>query len=250
MIRRPPRSTLSSSSAASDVYKRQVSTQSTGLPRSEMAEPGSAVLRASAEEERIDLPEVLSRFGVFEMPTDASGGTILKADSLDDIHAYSVVPHEEFKLRGANYLADGVKVRASEPMMHLCKVDMYRSEKKVYSVVRDDPRILQELKQQATPETEFMVVNFLCPIHPFVNVVLYFKTDPDRIQANGSKAFKEMLDCFLNSPPTSRNDQWRLRTLKLLAQCKKLSLIHISEPTRLLSISYAVFCLKKKKKII
>src|SRR5678815_3673119 len=29
-----------------------------------------------------------------------------------------------------------------------------------------------------------------------------------------------------------------------------LSLIHISEPTRLLSISYAVFCLKKKKNII
>src|SRR5674536_174262 len=28
----------------------------------------------------------------------------------------------------------------------------------------------------------------------------------------------------------------------------RLSLIHISEPTRLLSISYAVFCLKKKKK--
>src|SRR5678815_5816334 len=26
-----------------------------------------------------------------------------------------------------------------------------------------------------------------------------------------------------------------------------LSLIHVSEPTRLLSISYAVFCLKKKK---
>src|SRR5674536_205373 len=29
---------------------------------------------------------------------------------------------------------------------------------------------------------------------------------------------------------------------------KDLSLIHISEPTRLLSISYAVFCLKKKTK--
>eukprot|EP00658_Telonema_sp_P-2_P039233 TRINITY_DN28066_c0_g1_i1.p1 TRINITY_DN28066_c0_g1~~TRINITY_DN28066_c0_g1_i1.p1 ORF type:complete len:178 (-),score=26.31 TRINITY_DN28066_c0_g1_i1:23-556(-) len=29
-----------------------------------------------------------------------------------------------------------------------------------------------------------------------------------------------------------------------------LSLIHISEPTRLLSISYAVFCLKKKKRAI
>eukprot|EP00658_Telonema_sp_P-2_P027048 TRINITY_DN20974_c0_g1_i1.p1 TRINITY_DN20974_c0_g1~~TRINITY_DN20974_c0_g1_i1.p1 ORF type:complete len:204 (+),score=35.56 TRINITY_DN20974_c0_g1_i1:106-717(+) len=37
MIRRPPRSTLSSSSAASDVYKRQVSTQSTGTARGGMA---------------------------------------------------------------------------------------------------------------------------------------------------------------------------------------------------------------------
>ena len=36
---------------------------------------------------------------------------------------------------------------------------------------------------------------------------------------------------------------WVTRTSKL-----DLSLIHISEPTRLLSISYAVFCLKKKKK--
>ena len=32
-----------------------------------------------------------------------------------------------------------------------------------------------------------------------------------------------------------------------LAKSMYLSLIHISEPTRLLSISYAVFCLKKKK---
>ena len=31
------------------------------------------------------------------------------------------------------------------------------------------------------------------------------------------------------------------------AVAEALSLIHISEPTRLLSISYAVFCLKKKK---
>ena len=32
-----------------------------------------------------------------------------------------------------------------------------------------------------------------------------------------------------------------------ISQSEFLSLIHISEPTRLLSISYAVFCLKKKK---
>src|SRR5678816_3437147 len=42
---------------------------------------------------------------------------------------------------------------------------------------------------------------------------------------------------------------WRCRRVSLLhGSSQPLSLIHISEPTRLLSISYAVFCLKKKKK--
>eukprot|EP00658_Telonema_sp_P-2_P020515 TRINITY_DN18114_c0_g1_i4.p1 TRINITY_DN18114_c0_g1~~TRINITY_DN18114_c0_g1_i4.p1 ORF type:complete len:113 (+),score=39.25 TRINITY_DN18114_c0_g1_i4:185-523(+) len=36
--------------------------------------------------------------------------------------------------------------------------------------------------------------------------------------------------------------------VEVLGSVQGLSLIHISEPTRLLSISYAVFCLKKKKK--
>eukprot|EP00658_Telonema_sp_P-2_P035416 TRINITY_DN2575_c0_g1_i6.p1 TRINITY_DN2575_c0_g1~~TRINITY_DN2575_c0_g1_i6.p1 ORF type:complete len:108 (-),score=21.20 TRINITY_DN2575_c0_g1_i6:26-349(-) len=44
-----------------------------------------------------------------------------------------------------------------------------------------------------------------------------------------------LLICTVLVPPSQVNGQ-------------HLSLIHISEPTRLLSISYAVFCLKKKKK--
>eukprot|EP00658_Telonema_sp_P-2_P037652 TRINITY_DN27074_c0_g1_i1.p1 TRINITY_DN27074_c0_g1~~TRINITY_DN27074_c0_g1_i1.p1 ORF type:complete len:123 (+),score=7.32 TRINITY_DN27074_c0_g1_i1:46-414(+) len=36
---------------------------------------------------------------------------------------------------------------------------------------------------------------------------------------------------------------------RIKARDRFLSLIHISEPTRLLSISYAVFCLKKKNSI-
>src|SRR5678816_3365862 len=38
-----------------------------------------------------------------------------------------------------------------------------------------------------------------------------------------------------------------LASVSLPSRLIHLSLIHISEPTRLLSISYAVFCLKKKK---
>src|SRR5674536_142807 len=57
-----------------------------------------------------------------------------------------------------------------------------------------------------------------------------------------------------SSPPASRPAMPATTgfTLAMVGACAvrltpALSLIHISEPTRLLSISYAVFCLKKKK---
>ena len=46
------------------------------------------------------------------------------------------------------------------------------------------------------------------------------------------------------SPPAGRVSGWAGKAVHVLG----LSLIHISEPTRLGMISYAVFCLKKKKK--
>ena len=39
-----------------------------------------------------------------------------------------------------------------------------------------------------------------------------------------------------------------MENVKLISMVQLLSLIHISEPTRQAEISYAVFCLKKKKK--
>ena len=45
----------------------------------------------------------------------------------------------------------------------------------------------------------------------------------------------------------SLNPEMDPGALVIVDQFIDLSLIHISEPTRLLSISYAVFCLKKKK---
>eukprot|EP00658_Telonema_sp_P-2_P073767 TRINITY_DN62881_c0_g1_i1.p2 TRINITY_DN62881_c0_g1~~TRINITY_DN62881_c0_g1_i1.p2 ORF type:complete len:104 (+),score=35.94 TRINITY_DN62881_c0_g1_i1:145-456(+) len=53
---------------------------------------------------------------------------------------------------------------------------------------------------------------------------------------------------LLPIPPTLRQTQYQRLQNLLATEIQQLSLIHISEPTRLLSISYAVFCLKKKKK--
>eukprot|EP00658_Telonema_sp_P-2_P033806 TRINITY_DN24745_c0_g2_i2.p1 TRINITY_DN24745_c0_g2~~TRINITY_DN24745_c0_g2_i2.p1 ORF type:complete len:330 (-),score=50.89 TRINITY_DN24745_c0_g2_i2:1-990(-) len=58
--------------------------------------------------------------------------------------------------------------------------------------------------------------------------------------------FKKLVNCLAREVAGPGNQQafFRKKVYPLL----ELSLIHISEPTRLLSISYAVFCLKKKKK--
>ncbi len=58
---------------------------------------------------------------------------------------------------------------------------------------------------------------------------------------------ENLFDDFFRFPDFGRDVEKKLYG-KHAAQVMKLSLIHISEPTRLLSISYAVFCLKKKKK--
>eukprot|EP00658_Telonema_sp_P-2_P024143 TRINITY_DN19688_c0_g1_i3.p1 TRINITY_DN19688_c0_g1~~TRINITY_DN19688_c0_g1_i3.p1 ORF type:complete len:101 (+),score=29.72 TRINITY_DN19688_c0_g1_i3:138-440(+) len=63
-------------------------------------------------------------------------------------------------------------------------------------------------------------------------------------------AMQRVVLCLLAAPYTNAapppftgwSKAWSWDTIQAL------SLIHISEPTRLLSISYAVFCLKKKKK--
>ena len=87
----------------------------------------------------------------------------------------------------------------------------------------------------------------------------------DRAYATYSRGYKgPAYNVFFNMSPTqdnvlapekSKSYEVGLKNTLLdgrlrlnLAAFQTLSLIHISEPTRLLSISYAVFCLKKKKK--
>ena len=55
------------------------------------------------------------------------------------------------------------------------------------------------------------------------------------------KHLEHLIDAFM--PRTRRNNTY----CKTLSGVSDLSLIHISEPTRQAEISYAVFCLKKKK---
>src|SRR5674476_1198415 len=57
----------------------------------------------------------------------------------------------------------------------------------------------------------------------------------------------ELITFFFNLEQLTRAGVPLLESLADLRDTMNLSLIHISEPTRQAEISYAVFCLKKKK---
>eukprot|EP00658_Telonema_sp_P-2_P084795 TRINITY_DN9511_c0_g1_i2.p1 TRINITY_DN9511_c0_g1~~TRINITY_DN9511_c0_g1_i2.p1 ORF type:complete len:1124 (+),score=306.14 TRINITY_DN9511_c0_g1_i2:245-3616(+) len=71
-------------------------------------------------------------------------------------------------------------------------------------------------------------------------------TDMETLQAASGLVCMGIVNRDLQN--RARQSEIRLPSVKNLLKKAHLSLIHISEPTRLLSISYAVFCLKKKKK--
>eukprot|EP00658_Telonema_sp_P-2_P029458 TRINITY_DN2240_c0_g1_i7.p1 TRINITY_DN2240_c0_g1~~TRINITY_DN2240_c0_g1_i7.p1 ORF type:complete len:108 (-),score=33.47 TRINITY_DN2240_c0_g1_i7:38-361(-) len=94
-------------------------------------------------------------------------------------------------------------------------------------------RRVRELDQQC----QGAEVNARASNAPAVTTVSAALVTPGAIHAPHSRP--RQLRPSLRVAKSVRTRQQRVRTL---------SLIHISEPTRLLSISYAVFCLKKKKK--
>src|SRR5450756_836318 len=63
-----------------------------------------------------------------------------------------------------------------------------------------------------------------------------------------AKTLTNAAGAMIEPGSTVKTDGWRAYRALTGAGYLHLSLIHISEPTRLGMISYAVFCLKKKKK--
>src|SRR5678815_2899079 len=72
-------------------------------------------------------------------------------------------------------------------------------------------------------------------------------TEPSERIRGGKADLQKLLEMFLarGQKFLSVGEPSRLAHFLLMKARLALSLIHISEPTRLLSISYAVFCLKK-----
>src|SRR5678815_1368901 len=72
-----------------------------------------------------------------------------------------------------------------------------------------------------------------------IDFVINYSADSHNLQSSPSRF-------ILPKTPEMVSAYYQLGERTRIRNVVDLSLIHISEPTRLLSISYAVFCLKKK----
>eukprot|EP00658_Telonema_sp_P-2_P041608 TRINITY_DN29786_c0_g1_i2.p1 TRINITY_DN29786_c0_g1~~TRINITY_DN29786_c0_g1_i2.p1 ORF type:complete len:197 (+),score=58.90 TRINITY_DN29786_c0_g1_i2:111-701(+) len=180
MIRRPPRSTLSSSSAASDVYKRQIA-------------PSAPI-------------------GC--MDPNFKGDTYWKVVTHDATAAGGSQP------QCAQVVFDTLTaIKAAIPTSDTSRADLERELKLCGPVQSTDGELMMLFLQAAFDA--LAMGNYPYPTN-------YIAGTPER----PAPAWPMRKACDYLQP----GQPWIL------------SLIHISEPTRLLSISYAVFCLKKKKK--
>eukprot|EP00658_Telonema_sp_P-2_P027052 TRINITY_DN20978_c0_g1_i3.p1 TRINITY_DN20978_c0_g1~~TRINITY_DN20978_c0_g1_i3.p1 ORF type:complete len:115 (-),score=30.46 TRINITY_DN20978_c0_g1_i3:61-405(-) len=109
--------------------------------------------------------------------------------------------------------------------------------------IRD--RIQRMLQQLPDPWLPQLLQQVLVHVISRGNVLRVLKRE---CEERGDKLIQQPLESLIGPLLLRRRRRRRVHSLRHQHQCQDLSLIHISEPTRLLSISYAVFCLKKKKK--
>eukprot|EP00658_Telonema_sp_P-2_P036813 TRINITY_DN26554_c0_g1_i1.p1 TRINITY_DN26554_c0_g1~~TRINITY_DN26554_c0_g1_i1.p1 ORF type:complete len:339 (+),score=70.86 TRINITY_DN26554_c0_g1_i1:119-1135(+) len=322
MIRRPPRSTLSSSSAASDVYKRQINAEYGGLismathPRLQGAIIGGEHVRALLQNELRDhelqaakrhasplrrqwgippsVAHVQATYGkrvhanhapVQSSPPSLSspvpGGVFVKAEEL---HAQynqqkrtdsGAVGHAEIAFHGLSAATAELQEPEPSPVFEqeesadlCCARDAYNADNA--SLVQQDCAVTFDWSIDQS-------LDHPCPIRdpnphhqsvpqihePVVESdnLAQVKAELEQVTQDRDRLQQLVYDLSVSPSSASHSPLSSLQIRAILEQHMRsqstspnspphpppLSLIHISEPTRLLSISYAVFCLKKKK---
>eukprot|EP00658_Telonema_sp_P-2_P019265 TRINITY_DN1758_c0_g1_i1.p1 TRINITY_DN1758_c0_g1~~TRINITY_DN1758_c0_g1_i1.p1 ORF type:complete len:333 (-),score=101.54 TRINITY_DN1758_c0_g1_i1:29-1027(-) len=116
--------------------------------------------------------------------------------------------------------------------------------------------VYQQQQQAVQAQADSKIENiYCCCCFPKGKAGLSVVMDKNTYMPGDTAQILADIDMSESKAELSKMNVSLIRTIELKAdghfkQLQHLSLIHISEPTRLLSISYAVFCLKKKKKTI
>ncbi|CAI5521151.1 unnamed protein product, partial [Closterium sp. Naga37s-1] len=164
------------------------------------------------EEEEADKErwEVRRELQVEATPTDlAAVGEKLRAQASlplgvdpKDAHAWKQAVSDNFCVRGATYLSDGIKIPAAPPLLSLLAVDWFKSDSRIDNVAARPGSVMQSEAGKKLPFV--FVLNLQVPGKPNYSCVAYFAADrpvkPD-----------SLLGRFVNAEDDSfRNSRFKL----------------------------------------
>eukprot|EP00658_Telonema_sp_P-2_P040073 TRINITY_DN28675_c0_g1_i2.p1 TRINITY_DN28675_c0_g1~~TRINITY_DN28675_c0_g1_i2.p1 ORF type:complete len:288 (-),score=107.55 TRINITY_DN28675_c0_g1_i2:82-945(-) len=281
MIRRPPRSTLSSSSAASDVYKRQYQRRVRG------AAVGMATTHLHRAIKHEDLERVEALLSDLENAVDVDAQEAGLGNS--PLHLAAFIKNSQRSKAICQLLLDAGAQKGA--------ADMFNQTPEVIARRRGNTEVAEFIASYEgqgnwfarqrmlhavfsafdldgnglIEEDELLEINQ--GLHPQgwngdqnrammhqvdhncdgritrQELFSYYKKNLNKLSDNQFEAgVNKLLSAGLQARRLTNYQLQRVQQIFEAFDTDDLSLIHISEPTRLLSISYAVFCLKKKKK--
>eukprot|EP00658_Telonema_sp_P-2_P067556 TRINITY_DN56482_c0_g1_i1.p1 TRINITY_DN56482_c0_g1~~TRINITY_DN56482_c0_g1_i1.p1 ORF type:complete len:285 (+),score=77.97 TRINITY_DN56482_c0_g1_i1:107-961(+) len=278
MIRQPPRSTLSSSSAASDVYKRQeYGCSPMGGDEDEvetLIDHGHSHAHSRPHEKRnllYALGLTLAFTAVELVAALATKSVVLAMDALHHTVDVAAIIVALVAIELSSRPVEGTfgkRYTDDEGFEHSCAELAASLGNALLLLVLTAILMAESVVRLAHPEDETVsawLIIVMAVLSAVLNVVKMWLLHGDAMKSMNVRAIYVhviadgfaslgalMVGIWMMYDPDNRKVEpivtLAIGAVIVLNTLWVLTLIHISEPTRLLSISYAVFCLKKKKK--
>ncbi|CAE7949910.1 EDR2L [Symbiodinium sp. KB8] len=144
-------------------------------------------------------------------PPSPGGGALAVPNTEDPDHGHHVfadIPHSAEKVRGANYLHDGVKEAAKPSLFSAVHVECFFSAVRMTHVAQRRNGFLQRARA-AGDTRQYFIIAYNCPPKPYVTMIMYFAAEEQNLALY--PPFQRLWESF-----HSQDDEWRNQRFKLI----------------------------------
>ena len=140
---------------------------------------------------------------------------------IQDKGCYTLSPAKAFSIRGRDYLKKKKKYAPDDAMFELVGVDTFKTKECIPHPCAWTDSVYQRAKQNyqnaGEPCPRFIVINFMCPADPDINLILYFAEKPFEPKTQDDHNWKRLLDHFMDCSDL----KFCKKRLKLIPLCVK-----------------------------
>eukprot|EP00658_Telonema_sp_P-2_P039788 TRINITY_DN2842_c0_g1_i10.p1 TRINITY_DN2842_c0_g1~~TRINITY_DN2842_c0_g1_i10.p1 ORF type:complete len:244 (+),score=58.80 TRINITY_DN2842_c0_g1_i10:107-838(+) len=134
---------------------------------------------------------------------------------------YTESPPQAFEVRSATYLKKKKKYKPTEAMFTLVGVDTFKVDRCQAQPAEWEGSVYQIARRNAEHAGEqmprWLVVNFMCPGDPDINLVLYFAEKPFEPKTESDHEYKRLVDHFFDCD----DHKFQKKRFKLIPLCVK-----------------------------